>query len=205
MATILDIILAMMVGGILLIIILNANQIAMEWSSVLNGDVLVQRLLISTAQIVEGEFRNMGVGVERDSATIMSALDTAISFRTDIGRDNILDRVDFWVGSVSELAYTQNDSDRFLYRRVNLGPPQAVGTVTFFRLRYFSQNQMDTLITPVPPSDLRMIKIVEISLEVQNPYALYKRLDDPTIRQRAALYSSSLWRQTRLASQNLRR
>ena len=207
MGTIIDIIISFSLGGIILLIILNANQIAGENSSILSGDMLVQQLLVSTAQIVEGEFRNMGVGVRPDSASVKAAYDTAIAFLTDFGRDGTIDTVRYWAGSTSDpgVAGTQNDSDRFLYRRVNSGPNEVVGTVTRFGLKYFSHNQVDTIPTPVVPGDLRMIKIIEISLEVQNPYALYRRKGEVRPGERDALYSSSLWRQTRLASQNLRR
>ncbi len=211
MAVIIDIIVSFSLGGIILLIILNANQIAGENSSILSGDMLVQQLLVSTAQIVEGEFRNMGVGVPPESAAVKAAHDTAITFLTDFGRDGTIDTVKYWAGSTDEypLPTTQNDSDRFLHRRATAGgtwnPPEVVGTVTRFRLKYFSQNLIDTLTTPVASSDLRMIKVIEITLEVQNPYALYRRQDEVKPGERDALYSSSLWRQTRLASQNLRR
>ncbi len=227
MAAILDIVVAFGMGGILLVIILNANSIAADQASVLNGDMLVQQMLISITQILEGEFRNMGYGVHIDSATIISARDTAISFLTDLDSNpsTPLDTVKYYLGTLSELAYTQNDSDRLLHRQVNNGGVYSIGAVTQFRLRYFSQSQLDTLIPPSaatggnwwiirriggvevvsPPIDMRQIKIIELTLEVQNPYAIYKRADDPSASGRSAMYSSSLWRQTRLASQNLRR
>jgi len=77
--------------------------------------------------------------------------------------------------------------------------------VTRFSLRYFSQNELDTLAPPVASTDLSMIKIVEITLEVQNRDALYRDKRDVKSGQRDAFYSSSFWRQTRLASQNLKR
>ncbi len=205
MATLLDIIMAMFIGSVLLLSVFNANFLIYQHSTVLNGDVLVQELLISTAQIVEGEFRNMGVGVAEDQATVLQALDTAITFLSDLDRNGTPDTIKYWAGSTSELSQTQNTMDRFLHRKVNNNPVQSIGIVTDFRLRYFSQNQLDTLTTPVTGSDLKMIKIVEITLEVQNPYALYRDPRDIKLGEREALYSSSYWRQTRLASQNFNR
>lgn len=211
MATIIDIIISFSLGGIILLIILNANQIAGENSSILSGDMLVQQLMVSTAQIVEGEFRNMGVGVNPDSASVRAAYDTAITFLTDFGRDGTIDVVQYWAGKTSDIGVkeTQNDSDRFLYRRVNslpaTPPYPAVGVVTKFGLKYFTQNLRDTIPTPVASGDLRMIKVIEITLEIQNPYALYRKKDEVRAGERDALFSSSLWRQTRLASQNLKR
>jgi hypothetical protein len=205
MASAIDIMLAIALGGLLLLAIFNANAVVIENSTFLNGEMLVQQLLISTATLVEGEFRNMGVGVAQDSATIVVACDSAISFLSDFNRDGTIDRVDYWLGPVHEIPGIQNDSVRLLHRRVSGGSVQAVGEVTKFKLRYFSQNEIDTLIPPVSGADLRSVKIIEITMEVQNRDALYRDPRDVHPGERNAFYSSSYWRQTRLASQNLKR
>lgn len=205
MATFLDIIIASVIGGVLLLSIINANNVVAENSAIINGDVLVQQMLISTVQIVEGEFRNMGVGVNEDSATVVHACDTAITFLSDLNRDGTPERIEYWLGPVSGLAHTPNEKDRFLHRRINGGAVQSIGIVTSFKLRYFSQGQLDTLIPPIASIDLAMIKIVEITLEVQNSYAIYRDPRDVRPGEQDAFFSSSYWRQTRLASQNFKR
>ncbi|MBI4546477.1 MAG: hypothetical protein HY707_00745 [Ignavibacteriae bacterium] len=222
MASMIDIILAFTLGGILLIIILNANDVASTHASLLNGDMLVQQMLVSITQILEGEIRNMGFNVPVGSPAIINANDTLITFLSDLYADGTTDTVGYYLGSLSELQQTQHDSDRLLHRKVNSDPAFSLGAVTRFSLRYFSQGLIDTLIPPRPgqpywiarrpggtfvenPFDYREIKVIELTLEVQNPYALYKRADDPTVGAGSSLYSSSMWRQTRLASQNLRR
>lgn len=223
MAALLDIILAFSLGGFLLIIIFNAYDISSTQTHVLNGDMLVQQMLVSLTQFLEGEFRNMGYRVAVDDTAIAFARDSAIFFWSDVDNNGVVDFVRYYAGPISDLASTQNDSDRLLYRRVNAEPRFSVGSVTRFSLQYFSQGQIDTFIPPPPGQtqwiikrssgtfteddafiDYREFKVIQLSLEVQNPYALYKRRDDPTAG-REALYSSSMWRQTRLASQNLRR
>jgi len=83
--------------------------------------------------------------------------------------------------------------------------PQAnVGVVTVFHLRYFTRTG-DTLQIPVPSSELSEVFTVELTLEVQNPSAPYRDQSMVQDGQRNALYSTSLWQQTRLASQNNRR
>ena len=205
MASILDIIQAMTLGGLLLLSMINANSVVYENTSIMNGSVLVQQALISNAQIVEGEFRNMGVGVNDDSATILIAEKTKIKFLCDQNRDGNIDSITYWLGTPGELGHIQNDSVRYLHRKVNNGSTQSIGLVSKFSLRYFSQNELDTLNPPVVPADLKMIKIVEITMEVQNRDALYRDPRDVHTGERNAFYSSSYWRQTRLASQNLKR
>lgn len=205
MATTLDIVIAIALGALLLLTIINSGYVIGEASQSVNDQVAVQQMLISNAQLVEGEFRNMGMGVHEDSATVLAAVDTAISFLTDLNRDGIPERIDYWAGPTSELAGTQNTQDRLLHRRVNNGTRASVGTVTRFSLKYFSQGMVDTLVPPIPSIDLDMIRVVEITMEVQNPFAQYRDPRDVHSGQREANYASSLWRQTRLASQNLKR
>lgn len=204
MATILDIIMAMIIGSVLLLSVIHSNQLIYEQSTMLNGDVLVQQMLISNAQIVEGEFRNMGYGVNDDSAQVIAAADTAIAFWCDINRDGNPNRIEYWLGPAGEHV-VQNKKIRLLHRRQDGGAIQSIGVVTDFRLKYFSQNQLDTLVPPIAAGDLKMIKIVEMSMEVQNPFALYRNPKDIKPGEQDASYSSSYWRQTRLASQNFKR
>lgn len=205
MAMALDILYSLSIGGLLLFSIINANGVVNENVDIINGQLLVQQLLISTAQIVEGEFRNMGVGVAEDSATVVQGDESHIGFLTDLNRDGAVERIDYWLGAVGEIPGIQNDSIRLLHRKVGTGPVQSIGMLTKFNLRYFSQSEMDTLVPPIAPTNLKMIKIVEITMEVQNPSALYRDPRDVKAGQRNAFYASSYWRQTRLASQNLKR
>jgi hypothetical protein len=201
MAAILDIIISFMIGGILLMIILTANDIAAENHAVYNGDMLVQEMLISTAGVLEGELRNMGFGVDQMTVTILSADSNSIVFLSDLDRSDLaIDTVWYFTGPTSELSATQNEGDRLLHRVVNGGTPSAIGSVTVFDLNFITQGG-EILDRPVLPTELSEIYTVEVTMEVQNPYAPLNPLgDNPD-----ALFSSSLWQQTRLASQNTRR
>ncbi len=205
MATLLDLLSSMIFGGVLLIIILNANDIAAENHSVYNGDVLVQELLVSTARLIEGEFRNMGFGVSEKQAAVTYADTSRIAFLCDLGRDGgFIDTVKYALGPTSELHRTQNELDRYLYRGINAGALLKVGVVTLFKLRFMTRSG-EELPTPVSSDRRSEIHVVEVTMEVQNPYAISRRKTEIVEGQRTALYSSSLWQQTRLASQNSRR
>lgn len=205
MGVVLDMIASSMFGSILLMIILNANDIASETQSVYNGDVLVQEMLVSSARLIEGEFRNMGFGVPDGDATVLHADTTRISFLCDLGRDGgVIDTITYSVGDTTEMYRTQNELDRYLYRTVNGGTPMKVGAVTEFLLRY-SARSSEQLPTPVPSDRRSEIYVVEVTMEVQNPYAINRRKAQIMPGERTAMWSSSLWQQTRLASQNSRR
>lgn len=208
MAAILDIVGSFLLGGAILMIILTATNIAGENQSTYHGDMMVQEIMRTTAQMLEGEFRNMGFGVPERESTIISADSTHITFlialaHSGSGTDPV-DTVQYYTGSTNELRSTMNEIDRFLIRKVNGQEPTRVGVVTIFRLRYFTRSG-ELLSFPVPTDRLSEIYVVEVTLEVQNPNAVIRSDGRVSQGERAALYSSSLWQQARLASQNSRR
>lgn len=205
MAAIMDIVASMIFGGTLFLIVLSANGIATETQTTYHGDMLVQEVLTGTAQLLEGELRNMGFGIAENERTITRADTSTISFLMDMGRDGgVPDTITYSVGTTAELIDTQNDLDRLLKRKVNAEPLMSVGTVTTFHLKYFTRDG-EQLVTPVPADRLNEIHVVEVTMEVQNPYALYRPMEQIQAGERDALYSTSLWQQSRLASQNSRR
>jgi hypothetical protein len=204
MSALFDVIASMLFGGTLFMIVLSANDIAAENQSTYNGDMMVQEMLTCTAQLVEGEFRNMGFGVPENQRTITLADSTSINFLSDLNRDGNIDTIKYSLGETNELLDTQNEMDRFLKRKVNGGQTMNVGAVTTFKLQYRTPDGV-LLPVPVPWDRLTEIHVVEVTMEVQNPYAPYRDAAMVKTGERNALYSSSLWQQTRLASQNSRR
>lgn len=204
MSALFDIIGSMLFGGTILMILLTANDIAAETQATHSGDMLVQELLTNTAQLVEGELRNMGFGVPEREPTIMKAEESRIHFLCDIDRDGSVDTVKYSLGDPSEMIDTQNELDRMVKRQINDGRILNVGSVTTFRFRYMTREGI-VLPLPVPSDRLPEIHMVEVSMEVQNPYAPTRDPGMVGTGERSALYSSSLWQQTRLASQNTRR
>jgi len=204
MSSLIDYLSSLILGAALLGIILNANEMASENQSVYNGDMLVQEMLVQTAHLIEGEFRNMGLGVAEDDKTVMGADTSSITFLYDYDRKGVVDTIRYYVGTTAEMAGTQNELDRPLYRTLNSGTPAKVGVVTAFKLRYLTRGG-EVLATPVAVNRLSEIHSVELTMEVQNPYAVKSSAGAAGNGTRDALYSSSLWQQTRLASQNTRR
>lgn len=205
MGTILDLIGSLIFGGALMMIIIDANGAATETQQQYSGDMAVQQALTDVVGGVESEFRNMGFGVSDTAATILAATQTSIAFLTSLdGTGTTIDTIRYWVGSTDELLSTQNELDRPLYRSQNGGPGVSVGAVTTFSLKYIDFHK-DSMATPVTGVALRNIQTIEITVEVQNPYAEYRESGTVQAGERNALYSSSLWQQTRLASQNFKR
>ena len=205
MGTLLDLLASMIFAGALLMIALDANSAARETQDKYAGDLYVQEALMEVTSIIESEFRNMGFGVPDTAATIVYAAPESISFRTSLdGTGTTIDVVSYYVGTTAELASTQNELDRPLYRTQNGSSPMLVGVVTIFSLRFIDYNK-NIMTTPVSAINLKNIQEIEITLEVQNPYARFREAGTVQAGQRNAIYSSSLWQQTRLASQNFKR
>ena len=204
MGTILDIVMSVMLGGVLLLIIMTATDVAAENVATTYGDRYVQEALLSITQQVEGDFRNMGFGVPDSQRIVTYADSQRISFRSDLRPFGSVDTVTYWVGPISELASTTNELDRYLYRRQGNGAARPVGIVTDFRLRFIDR---EFKLIPLPVADTSKTRVhnVEMSIEVQNPQALHRPRGSVGTGEREALYSSIAWKQTRLVLQNLDR
>jgi hypothetical protein len=202
MSTLLDIIFASFLGGTITLITLNANMVIRQTWTSYNHQVIVQNMLISTAQILEGDLRNMGCGVAVATQTVTQADSTSITFLMALRpepQSSSIKSIRYYTGPLSELSATDNPLDRWLYRQVD-GVATRIGMVTQFNLKYMDDNG-EVVPAPILDSDdLLRIRIIEITMEVQSPYVV---LYDPDKTDKR--YASALWKQTRLASQNFNR
>jgi hypothetical protein len=130
MGVMLDVVFSMILGGMLLLNVIRAQELVYENSSEYQGDVLVQEMLITQVQYLEGEIRNMGYGVVSGICPVMAAGDSTLKFVLDVDRNGVIDTVEYSMGPVSELSRTQNEMDRYLvgiepeqHRRSDLFPP----------------------------------------------------------------------------------
>lgn len=202
MTVMLDIVYSTLIGAVIMFVTINANLVIREsWASY-NGTVYVQQMLITEAQLVESEFRNMGCGVIiSDTSWVVQQADTnRIIFRMALRPEptNPPQLITYYSGGTDELNNTENPNDRFLYRQLNSETAQRVGTVTRFGIKYFD-SQNDSLGTPMNGAECKSIAIVEVTLEVQSSWASFIDLNGNK------QFATALWKQTRLASQNLKR
>lgn len=182
MSTMMDIIFALILGAAVLLITLSANATLREIWMNYNGSLIVQNTLATNAQIIESEFRNMGCGVQNPTInTIVVAMDTCIRFCRKMRPDaTTIDTIKYYSGSTGEYQGSNNPFDQYLYRQVNSLPAQPVGIITQFTLRYFDVGG-DQMSTPVT-LELNNIRIVEVTMYVQSPNAIFRDPRDCTIR-----------------------
>lgn len=201
MAVVLDLVGSFMIAGFVLMMGLRLNANVANSNQSYKADVIVQESLVSLVQSVEFDFRKMGYGVQDPTTVIRRADTTHIRFLSDVNNDGVVDTVEWYLGG--PIVFTPNPNDKILYRKVS-SPTPGVSTlvgslpgVTKFWMRYLNQEGE-------PAEVLSQIWIVETTMRVESPW---KVQDREVVDQSYGLwgYSAAFWRQTRLASRNLRR
>jgi hypothetical protein len=195
-ATIIDILGATAIGGLLLLILLRLNGNVIESNFIHGSDRSLQRGLTETAMVVEKDLRRMGYCADPFKLTdVMSRVkyaDTSyISFYTDVNDDGELDSIAYFISDTSALSSTKNPRDRILYRQINTKTPFMVSTnIVQFKLKYFEALGFEL---PSPVASPSRITHLEISFKVEDPEAYDQK------------YSQAYWQQVRLTSRNLRK
>jgi len=194
--TILDILSATIVGGLLMLILMRINGNVIENNFIHGNDRSLQRGLAETAMVVEEDLRVMGYCADpfkltEEMSRVIYADSSYISFYTDVDDDGELDSLKYFISDLSALSGTKNPRDRILYRQVNTQTPFIVSTnIVQFKLSYFDALGFE-LTTPVASPG--RISHLEISFKVEDPEAYDEQ------------YSEAYWQQVRLTSRNLRK
>ncbi|MBN1301902.1 MAG: hypothetical protein JW995_11865 [Melioribacteraceae bacterium] len=194
-STLIDILGSSLIGGFLFLILLRINDAAVKNSYINNGELIIQKNLVETVQLLEHDFRKIGYcstwnKIPNPAAAIIAADTSAISFLTDTDKDGTVDTLRYYLGTKAELNMTQNPNDRMLYRIVNNNNPVGANLgITEFKITYFDALG-NTLNYPIIQPSL--IYSMQIDLKVENTSGYDQE------------YTTAFWRQIRLAARNLR-
>ncbi|NWF89144.1 MAG: hypothetical protein HXY50_06730 [Ignavibacteriaceae bacterium] len=190
----LDIIGSVIIGGILLTTLFRMSDRATERTYNQSGDLIIQQNLATVVSTLEFDFRKMGYCADwtklpDPTKTIIYADSNKIKFLTDVEKNGIVDTMLYYVGPTSELIYTANPRDRFLYRVVNNETHAKVNLgVTYFNLVYYDA-EGDVIATPVAvPGEIHSM---QISIAIENVDAYNQK------------YVETFWRQIRMTGRNL--
>lgn len=192
---ILDIMGSMIIGGILMITLFRVSDRATESTYNKSGDLTIQQNIAAVVRTLEYDFRKIGycadwTQIPNPAKSIIYATSDGIKYLTDVDRDGKVDTMYYYIGPASELIYTANPRDRFLYRVINKENPVKVNLgVTQFDLVYYN---VDKEIIPTPVAVLGEIYTIQISVAVENIEAYDQK------------YSQVFWRQIRLVAKNLK-
>ena len=136
MATLLDILQATIIGGMILLMVLTFQFRMKVVSEDIFGYNLTQSDVISTSQTIENDFYKIGYNCS-SKQKIFSALPQQIRFFADIDNNGVLDSVYYLISDSLALASTPNPRDKNLLRKINNGIQLLVGRVTDFQLTYY--------------------------------------------------------------------
>jgi len=192
----LDLIGSVIIASFVILIGLRLNQTIAGNADATSANLNVQESMVDIVRSIEYDFRKIGYGVPETLTAIMDTTPTYIKFRSDIDNDGTLDEVEWYTGPA--LTGLPNPNIKVLYRRVNGGTPvgAALG-VTDFRLKYLNQDGGTAM-------SLGSIYIIEITLQVESPYKVQDQIITDQSYQDMG-YAVAFWRQTRLASRNIKR
>jgi hypothetical protein len=171
MQAIYDLIGSVLIGGIVLMMLLQFNASVMEGAASQTFSTIVQSNITTVGELVEHDFRKIGyrVGAFPDSA-ISYADSTQIVFRGDIDNNQTLERVSYLFDAKAASAH-ENPRARVLHRTVTGSGNQGIDLgITRFRLTYYDKNR--TLITENPVSSPSRIASITVTMDVESvaPY-----------------------------------
>ena len=168
MNVLLDILGASLIGGIVMLLVVNLNAYSAETKFASDADLRLQQNAKTLAEILDSDFRK--IGYRYSGTAITDAEQQRITFKGDIDNDGIMDQVTYFLGSKEDASASPNPDDRVLYRVVNndtIGGP-TLG-LTDLRLSYLDTREQPTAIA----DSICYIKAeiwVETMLEVNGEY-----------------------------------
>jgi hypothetical protein len=213
MSAILDIIGAMIIGGVLMLVTNNAIDNGIREFVNHNADALVQSDLSTTTQILQSDLRKVGFGIsEALQASIIQTAETShLKYlrRQDQGSPEV-DTVEFIITAVDTARFIDTSIvfygiDRIVRRSGEDPVTTRLGNITNSNVfRYLDQAGRQTYTR-------QAVRMVEVTLISLNPDIYLDnatlQAPNPLIRMRELkkLLRESYWRQTRVISRNLRR
>lgn len=131
----LDAIFSIMIGGFIILMMLQFNMNLSTSSAEMLSSQIVQANGIETGKVLEYDLYKIGYKVTGEKIQIADS--TVIRYLTDIDNNDVIDSVRYYVTDSTSLANTTNPRDMLLYRKLNTNTPEIVGAVTSFNLSYF--------------------------------------------------------------------
>ena len=183
----LDLIGSFIIGGTLLLAVLNLNATLVDSSYQSTLDLMVQQNLNVLGELIRYDFCKIGFGVTDPTTAILLADPAEITFQTDIDRDGDVDTLRYYISEPAAATSTLNPEDRLLYRVINSAPAEGdAWGGTEFEPRYLDADGSET-------GDLGSIKAVEVSLTLQGVYPYGKIVVEGVEKDR---YSQTAWETT---------
>ncbi len=230
MGSILDYIMATIIGGAILLITITVTDTGTREFLNYNSDAITQINLANMSGTIEYDLRKMGYGIPEGSQVIFKAEPNHIKFIAHLNRefdyfghtiphrDNIPDTIEYIVSLAETIDYGDTVLRTYKITRILKITGEGNRATDIGRIgnhRVF--RYLDQIGNPVDPgTELIATKMVEVTLTMFNPRVVLSpelvRKEVSSIQDREfrkmelrRLLRTSFWRQTRLVSKNLRR
>jgi hypothetical protein len=165
MSTLLDMVGSFVVGGLLLLMILNVNGNVSDQSTLDQLELTVQENMAELVNEIEFDFRKIGYHVPNAALSIVRVDTSAIIFRGDIDNNGTVDSISYVLESPANVHGTVNPRDRILRRSVNgVSQGGSLGVVRFL----VTVRDISGAVT----TDLTLVKVINYSLVVENAFPI---------------------------------
>lgn len=230
MTSVLDYIIAMVVGGAILLITITVTDTGTREFLNYNSDAIIQMNLINMSNTIEYDLRKMGYGIPEGDQVLFMAQPNHLKFIAHLNRDfdyfghliahrdNIPDTIEYVITLAETIDYGDTILKMYKITRILKVTGEGVSSNDIGRIgnagvfRY-----LDQIGNPVDPgTELVSSKMVEVTLTAFNPRVVLSPelvrkevagIQDQEFRKKELrrLLRTSFWKQTRLVSKNLRR
>jgi len=134
MGSLLDILGAAIIGGLIYLLLFQFNARISENSSDILISTFSSRNFVDAGNLLEYDISKIGYRIASDFITI--AEEDKIEFRSDLYDSDSTLKVYYFLGKTNELTGTTNPNDRPLYRKVSGGDTLMVSVVRDFNITY---------------------------------------------------------------------
>jgi len=117
MSILLDIFGSTIIGGLIVLMLMNFNIFQSNTRFASDSELQLQQNAKTLAEIINYDLRK--IGYDYSNTAFVQADSERISFYSDIDRNGSSDVVSYFLGYASEVTETTNPKDRILYRVVN--------------------------------------------------------------------------------------
>ncbi len=177
MGAMIDTVGSFIIGGLLLMMILNVNTNISLMTTEDRLELSIQESLYELTAEIDYDFRKIGYGVQNGSLAIISADTSSIVFWADLDNNGTLEHVAYRLGPVSEVSGTENPRDRILHRFINNQSYGGSLGVVDFRLTMYDVSGTQT-------NNPSVVKSLDYYIALESPFPI------------DSVYAHSVWNGT---------
>ncbi len=194
MSVLIDIIGSVIIGAYVVLMGIRLNSNISDHVQASMVTLNLQESLVDAVRTMESDFRKIGYGTLDPRAALEITQPDHIRFKADLNRDGFIEHVDWARVQTVDAA---GDTTTGLVRQVSGEPPMLVlSDVPSFLLMYFTESG-----SPADTSAKGQIMEIQTSVKIRSPYRVADFIKGSEVSKEV----EGFWRQTRLASRNLKR